>query len=164
MKISIIVATDLEGGIGYENKLPWHLPEDLKFFKKTTLNNPILMGRKTLESIGKVLPNRLNLVLSGGNEIQFKYPDAIILPSIDALYGYCKTNSINQLFIIGGASIYNFFLPFADEIYLTKVHNTFKTDVKLNLDLEKWHCLTKQHFIADTKHQHNFDISHYIKK
>ena len=122
--ISIIVAVSDNGVIGVNGKLPWNIPEDLKRFKKITTNHNVIMGRKTFESIGKGLPNRTNFVLTSS------------VDSIKLKDGCIFTNKIDleelqspdvEWFIIGGESIYRYFLPYADKIYLTNFKLSLKS-------------------------------------
>ncbi|NBY10274.1 MAG: dihydrofolate reductase [Sphingobacteriia bacterium] len=124
MPINLIVATDLNNGIGYQNKLLCHLPADLAYFKKTTLGFPVVMGRKTFESIGRILPGRQNIIISASG---FTIPGALSLKSIEAF----KTMYIKDqtYFIIGGSSIYEQTLSWADCVYRTLIQHRFQADV-----------------------------------
>ncbi|MCY9737498.1 dihydrofolate reductase [Paenibacillus alvei] len=126
MNISIIVAMDENGGIGKDNKLPWHLPEDLKRFKQITTGHAVAMGRKTFESIGKPLPNRTNIVLTRDNE--FKAEGCFIAHTIEDAIRIAKSSGAQELFCIGGANVYDQFLSIADYIYVTQVVGTFDVD------------------------------------
>ena len=126
--ISIVVAADEKGGIGKENKLMWNIPSDLRRFKEITTkdqiginnnNNTVVMGRKTCDSIGKLLPNRTNIVLSSKNKCSYKVEDIL---------DYNERYTEEEIFIIGGEQIYKQFLPYADKIYLTKVKGDFGAD------------------------------------
>ena len=119
--IKLICAMDLHHGIGSNGKMPWHFPEDLKYFKNLTLNHTVLMGRKTFESIGKALPDRKNIILT--HQPEYNQPDCIIVHSLsDAL------NIDKDLFVIGGQNLFEQTLPIADELYLTEIHETFEAD------------------------------------
>jgi dihydrofolate reductase len=121
MKISMIAAHDLNMGIGYKNNLPWHLPADFAFFKTNTLGKTILMGRKTFESIGKPLPGRRNIVLS---RQQLDIDGVETIQHVDAI----KQLDLDELMIIGGSSLYELFLPTANQILLTEVQASFCVD------------------------------------
>ncbi len=136
--ISIIAAiSEKTRALGYKNTLLWHLPEDLKRFKKITTGNPIIMGRKTFDSIGKALPNRLNIVVTKNTE--WKEKDVVKAPSLkealDLGRAYIRDraqtpeNQKNEIFIIGGGEIYAQALPYADKLYLTLVRSDLKGDV-----------------------------------
>ncbi len=122
MQTSIIVATDNNNAIGKENKLPWHLPADLKYFKGLTTNHCIIMGRKTYDSIGKPLPNRVNIVLS--QDANYKNDQVVVRNSLEGALDYCKRWKQQEVFIIGGAQVYEQSLTIADNIYITKVNTT----------------------------------------
>lgn len=136
MKYNLIVATDNKNGIGKENELPWHYPEDLKYFSKTTkskgLNmNAVVMGRKTYESIGKALPQRVNYVLSRSLKRENIDKQIKLFDDFQELLKDLEKNQFNECWIIGGAEIYNLFLEKTDlisEIYLTKINKDYNCD------------------------------------
>jgi dihydrofolate reductase len=118
MKLNIIVATDLNGAIGKDNQLPWHMPADLKHFKETTLGKPVIMGRKTYESIGRPLPGRINVVVSQTLS-KDEYGITVVkslTEAFEALEGH------TEAFVIGGGQLYREALPLATTLYLTKIH------------------------------------------
>jgi len=124
--IASIFAMSENRVIGKENKLPWHLPADLKFFKATTLHHPILMGRKTYESIGKPLPQRTSVIIT--RQPDYQVPGALVVNSLTEAIN--KAQAINEdIFIIGGAEILKEALPLIDTMYLTLIHATFEGDV-----------------------------------
>lgn len=115
--INIIVAMSLNSVIGIDNSLPWHIPEDLKYFKQTTMNHTVVMGRKTFESIGKLLPNRKNIILTRNKE--YNVPGAYTVDNVrDCLSMLPDTE---EVFIIGGEEIYKEFLPYVDKLYITHI-------------------------------------------
>lgn len=119
----MIAAIGANNEIGKNNKLIWYLPEDLKFFKEKTMNKVIVMGRKTFESLPKILPNRKHVVLSRGNN---NFPDEVtVFNCVDDVLNYYK-NTDEDIFIIGGEQIYKAFLGVADEMYLTEIDQTDK--------------------------------------
>ena len=125
--LAAIVAMDLNRVIGHRGTLPWHHPEDLKFFKATTLGHPILMGRATFESIGRPLPGRQNIVLSR----TLPPRDGItVIRSLDDLRSAIK-GTPEKLFVIGGARLFSELLPRCAELYLTLIHETHPGDVHL---------------------------------
>ena len=121
MKISIIVAMAENRAIGKDNQLLWHISDDLKRFKKITMGHPILMGRKTYESIGRVLPGRENIIISRQEE--FKVEGATVCHAPEDALNAC--NDAEEVFIIGGAEIYQMFLDRADRIYLSLIHQSY---------------------------------------
>ncbi|WP_175625485.1 MULTISPECIES: dihydrofolate reductase [Oxalobacteraceae] len=121
--LTIVVATDSNNGIGINNTLPWHLPEDLAHFKRTTSGHPIIMGRKTFDSIGRPLPNRRNIVITRNAEWQHAGVEAVTsLDAAKALVGD------NQAFIIGGAQIYTDTVGQVDRLIVTKIDKSFDCD------------------------------------
>ncbi len=117
VRVSLIVAMARNGVIGRGNSLPWHLPEDLKRFKATTMGKPMLMGRKTCESIGRALPGRLNLVLT--RDPRWSAPGVSVVHSVEE--ALARAGEAEELMVIGGAEIYRLVMPFARRIYLTHV-------------------------------------------
>lgn len=117
--------------IGRNNKLPWHIPEDLQFFKEKTLNKVVIMGRKTFESLGKPLPKRLNIIIT--RQSNYKVPDNVIVcPSLEAVQPLCRSMDLREygqeLFIIGGGEIYKQSLSYVEFIYLTHIHQEYEGD------------------------------------
>ena len=125
--ISLIAAVDEDFGIGKNNDLLCHLSEDLKFFKEKTLNKTIIMGRKTFESLGKVLPNRIHIVLTRDKNFKIENNNVNVETNIYNIIDKYK-NSLEEVFIIGGNSIYKEFIPFCSKLYITKIHSTFDAD------------------------------------
>ena len=124
MKLAIIVAQAENRVIGINNNLPWHLPEDLRYFKQVTMGKPIIMGRKTFESIGRPLPGRTNIVITRDGSYQ---PENVkVVNSLEAARelaeSICTIDGCDEAMIIGGAQIYEQALPMADRLYLTQVH------------------------------------------
>ncbi|MBS1983021.1 MAG: dihydrofolate reductase [Bdellovibrionales bacterium] len=125
MTISLIVAMTRQGVIGRENALPWHIPEDLKRFKAITMGHPIIMGRKTYDSIGRPLPGRTNIVVT--RDRQLKIPGVTVVHSLaEALRPYAQSNE--EVFVIGGSSLFTEAQPLADRLYVTWVEQTFEGD------------------------------------
>ncbi len=132
--ISIIVATSENGVIGRDGKLPWHIPGDLKHFKSLTTNNVVIMGRKTYESIGKPLPNRLNIVIT--RDKNKTYEGCITVNSIENAIR--KAGTDKEIFIIGGGEIYKKSIKFVNKVYLTKVHQHIEGDTYFPTLNERW--------------------------
>lgn len=138
MKISAIAAMSENRVIGDDNQLPWHLPADLKHFKALTSGHPILMGRKTYESIGRPLPNRSNIIISRNPD--FKAEGCTVVKDIAAAVDCAQKQDSEEIFIIGGAEVYKQLLPEIDRIYLTIVHEDFEGDAYFpELDMSEWH-------------------------
>ena len=154
MKISLIVAMATNRIIGINKQMPWHLSADLKKFKQITLGNPILMGRKTHESIGKALPGRRNLVISRNRHYQSTGCE--VFNDIQQAISRCKNEQ--ELFVIGGASFYESMLPHAHFIYLTEIHQTFTGDTFFpEINLNQWQEIAREDINDDI--QVNFSYS-----
>jgi dihydrofolate reductase len=155
MKISLILAMGRNRVIGRDNQLPWHLPADLAHFKATTMGKPILMGRKTWESIGKALPGRLNIVLTG--QAGYAANGATVVSTIDEAITACE--SADELMVIGGAAVYEAFLPVAQKIYLTLVDGDFDGDTFFpEIDGEEWREESREDHPADDKNPHTYSF------
>lgn len=122
--ISLIVAHDKNHVIGYENDMPWHLPGDLQYFKEMTMGKPIIMGRKTFESIGRPLPGRRNIVITRNESYAAQGIETV--PSLDTALALVK--DVPEIMIIGGAQIFEQSLPLADKLYITLIDHEFKGD------------------------------------
>lgn len=163
MLISIIVAASENGAIGKDNQLLWRLPEDLKRFKRLTLNHTMIMGRKTFESIGKPLPGRTSIVIT--RQQDFQPERVIVVNSLAQAIEEAKNRGDNETFIIGGGEIYTQAMSLTDRIYLTKVHTTMEGDTFFNIPNEtEWAEVSQIHFPADERHQFSFDFIDLEKK
>ncbi len=173
MITSIIVAMDLQRGIGKTNGLLWRLPRDMQRFKHTTTDHPVIMGRKTHESIGKPLPNRDNIIVTRqkynapGCHIVNSLQDALdCAAAINHLKAHVETNSKNgnEVFIIGGGEIYTQALPHADRLYITKVHDLFPADTFFpHFDLTTWQERIREDFPTDTKNPYPISFLTYFR-
>ncbi|MGI6479023.1 MAG: dihydrofolate reductase [Salinivirgaceae bacterium] len=161
---SIIVAVDELNGIGINNKLPWHISDDLKNFKRITSgkDKAVLMGRKTWESLPiKPLPKRGNIVLS--RNANYVAKGAKVVSTFETLIEHCLT--FEEVFVIGGAQIYNMFMPLASKLYLTRVHSTFVTDTRLDsLNLDNWTLISEERHSKSEKNQYDFSFLVYEEK
>jgi dihydrofolate reductase len=155
MKISIVVAMAANRVIGRDNQLPWHLPADLKHFKETTMGKPILMGRKTWESIGRPLPGRTNIVIT--RDENYDAPGCVVVHSIEAaLQAAAKQD---EVMIIGGAEFYRQVLPQTDSIYLTRINEDFEGDTLFpELDSSEWQEAERIDCDADEKNPHSYSF------
>ncbi|TCS35745.1 dihydrofolate reductase [Paucimonas lemoignei] len=134
LRLTIIVAIDAQRGIGVNNTLPWHLPEDLAFFKRTTTGHPIIMGRKTFDSIGKPLPNRRNIVITRNPAWQHEGVEAV-----GSLAEAARLAGDGEAFVIGGAQIFADALPQVQRLLVTEIDKTFACDTFLPpIDLSQW--------------------------
>lgn len=156
MKLSIIVAMDQKGVIGLNNALPWRLSADLKNFKAVTMGKPVIMGRKTWESIGKPLPGRDNVIIT--RNPSYRADGCIVCHSLEeALQRYAN---VPEVVIIGGHDIFQSALARTDVLYLTDVHADVEGDTWFPVfDRTEWHQLSQQDFAADEKNQYPFTFS-----
>jgi dihydrofolate reductase len=163
MTISLIVAAAENNAIGKNNQLLWHLPNDLKFFKNTTWGMPVIMGRKTFESVNKPLPGRFNIVIT--RQANWNADGVIAATDLqDALQKAAETNC-NEAFIIGGGEIYKQAYELADKIYLTRVHTEVDGDTFFPaLDENKWQLISNQDFAADEKHAFAYSFQTWVVK
>lgn len=160
MKISLIAAAAENNVIGKDNDLPWKLPDDMKFFKEITTGHHILMGRKNLESFGRLLPNRINLILTRDEEYEFK--GAHIFHDLDKAIAFAKENDEDELMIIGGGEIYRQSMAKADTIYLTRVHSEIEGDVYFpKIDAASWKMTEEYFHPSDEKHEYAFTFQTY---
>lgn len=144
--ITIIAAIGENNELGLDNKLIWHIKEDLKRFKKLTTGHSIIMGRKTFESISKALPGRLNIVLTKNKN--FKFKNVSTASNIHEAIELTKDDE--QPFIIGGSEIYSLFINMAQTIELTRVHNSFKADTFFpDINFGKWNKIYEEKFNLD---------------
>ncbi len=160
--ISIIVAIDSHYGIGLNNQLLCYLPDDLKKFKQITTGHTIIMGRKTYESLPNgALPNRRNIVISSNQELNL--PSCEIATSIENAIQLCKNES--EIFIIGGASIYQQAIDIANTIYLTRIHYHFQADTFFpKFKNENWLKKSEEFHSKDDKHSVDFSFEKWVKK
>lgn len=160
--IALIWAMDENRVIGKDNKLPWHLPEDLKFFKRVTMGHPIAMGRKTHDSIGRLLPGRENIVIT--RQLDYVCEGCTVLHSVQELVDYA-TEKKEEVFVIGGAEIFREILPAADRLYWTQIHDTFDGDTFFpELDLDEWELISKEKGIKDDKNPYEYEFLIYQRK
>ncbi|MCW8330306.1 type 3 dihydrofolate reductase [Photobacterium sp. SDRW27] len=151
MKISMIAAMAKDRVIGKDNAMPWHLPADFAWFKQSTLGKPIVMGRKTFESIGRPLPGRHNIVISRNPEYQAE--GVTVVADINA--AKVAAGEVEELMIIGGGSIYAACLPEADRLYLTFIDFTVEGDTCFPDWGTGWHETHCETYVADEKNAHN---------
>lgn len=164
MRISIIVAMDENGGIGYENRLPWRLSTDLKRFKRLTMGHHLIMGRKTYESIGRVLPGRRMVVMTRRSEMEVEGVD--VVSSLAEAINLAHSRGDDEAFIGGGSEIYELALPHTDRIYLTRVHAdaNVPTDVFFpEFDMIEWVEISSEQIAADDTNQYATTYSVFEK-
>ena len=167
MKLSMIVATAQNRVIGRDNALPWYLPNDLKYFKQTTLGKPVIMGRKTYESIGKPLPGRTNIVITRQTDY---LPEGVkvvhsVAEARDLAESVCLIDGQEEAMIMGGAEIYTLALPDADRLYLTEVHADVDGDAYFpEYDKTEWQQISREDFSAEGPNPYNYSFVVYDKK
>ncbi len=163
MKISLVVAASLNNMIGKDNQLLWHLPKDMKFFKDTTWAMPVIMGRKTFESLGKrVLPGRLNIILS--KQVGLHYDHTEVVGSLKEAIELAAREAYAEVFVIGGGQIYQEAMSIADTIYMTRVHTQIDGDTLFPLIDATWELAYSYPNAADDKHQFAFDFECWKRK
>jgi len=161
MKISLVWAMAQNRVIGRNNQLPWYLPEDLKYFKRITLGKPVIMGRKTFDSIGKPLPGRTNIVVTRNRDWSFEGVRTV--DSLEAARELCENQAIvdgtEEAMIIGGAEIYRQAMPLADRLYLTEVHADVEGDVTFpEFDRSQWQEIAREDFEASGPNPYNYSF------
>lgn len=157
--LSLLVAASENNVIGKENKLPWHLPGDLKYFKNLTWGMPILMGRKTFDSIGKALPGRKSIIITRNRHWQ--HEGAEVVHSIDEAIDKAKEYDVKEIFVIGGAEIFKTSFEKAGRIYLTRIHQHFDGDVFFpEINEDEWELINQRHCTADEKnlYPHTYQV------
>lgn len=164
MIVSSIVATSLNHAIGKDNQLLWHLPADLKFFKTTTMGCPVIMGRKTFQSIGRTLPGRKNVVITRdktfNSDNQF---DILVVGSLDE--ALVKLHTEKEVFIIGGGEIYKQSMDSVDYIYLTLVNMITEADVYFpEIDSSKFDLVWEEKHLADDKNKFDYTFQKFERK
>jgi dihydrofolate reductase len=163
MNITLVVAASENNAIGLNNQLLWHLPKDMRFFKNTTWGMPILMGRKTFESMGsKSLNGRLNIIITRNKN--WESEDVTVVHTMEEAITLAEKYSYKELLVIGGGEVYEMALPLAEKIWLTRVHTTIEGDVyfpKLNTE---WEMVSSSHNAADEKHKFSFDFECWKRK
>jgi len=160
--LSIIVAIAKNNVIGKDNKLIWHLPEDLKRFKRLTTGHTIIMGRKTFESLGRILPNRHHVILCNDAELNINDENVEVLNDISLLDKYI--NSDEENFVIGGATMYKLLMPYCKKMYITEINKDFDGDVWFpKIDLDKWKITNKEKGLTDENNPFEYEYVTYEK-
>ena len=160
MIISLIVAVSENNVIGKDNKLPWKLSSDLKRFKYYTKGKAVIMGRKTFDSIGKPLPDRINIILS--KQKDYKPEKTVVFSDLSAAFNFAADNGLEEVFVIGGSNIYEQTLDLADRIYLTKVHTEIEGGDSTfpEIDMTEWDIVDEESVKKDEVNQ--YDSTFYL--
>ena len=154
-RLSVVVAADERGGIGRDGGLPWHLPEDLRRFKALTMGKPIVMGRRTWDSIGRPLPGRRSIVVS--RQAGLAIAGAEVFGSLEQALDAAA--DAPEVCVIGGAELYRLALPLADVVHLTRVHAVVDADTFLPpLDPSQWEVMSREPHTADARHAHPYSF------
>lgn len=166
MIISLIAALTENRVIGRDNDLPWHLPDDMKYFMQTTSGHHVIMGRKNYESIPdkfRPLPNRANIVVT--RQEAYNAPGCMVVNSIPDAIDIAIDNHETEIFIIGGAEIYTQSMALANRLYLTEIRTSLEGDAFFPMfNKHEWNEVSRKHHPADARHQHAFDFVIYEKK
>ncbi|ANB58242.1 dihydrofolate reductase [Anoxybacillus sp. B7M1] len=161
--ISLIVAMDHHRVIGKDNQLPWHLPADLAYFKRVTMGHPIIMGRKTFESIGRPLPGRENIIITRNHS--FRPEGCTVIHSVADIQKIAAERENEEIFIIGGAELFRATLPLADRLYITKIAGQFAGDTFFpSFDEREWCLVSSQQGQKDEKNRYDFAFLVYERK
>jgi dihydrofolate reductase len=161
MKLSLICAMDENMVIGNNNRLPWHLPEDLKYFKRTTMGKCIIMGRKTFESIGRPLSGRTNIIVTRSRDYEVDNARVVdsLADAIELAENVSFIDGTDEAFIIGGAELYKHALPYVDRMHLTMVHAEVDGDTFFpDFAVEEWQEVSKEYFEADEFNPYPYSI------
>lgn len=157
MNITLVVAASENNAIGKDNQLLWHLPKDMRFFKNTTWALPILMGRKTFESMGsKLLPGRMNIILTQQKGLTIE--GAFVVNTIQEAVQLAAANDYKELMVIGGGQVYEMALPLAQKVWLTRVHTQIDGDTFFPVLDASWTRTEAVSHAADEKHAFSFDF------
>lgn len=166
-ELAIVVAVAANGVIGSNNELPWRLPEDLKYFKRTTMGHPIVMGRKTFDSIGKPLPGRKNIVVTRQTDWQHDGVDVVhnLEDAISLAKKVCREEGVERAMLIGGANLYEQALPECERLYLTEVHADVEGDAFFpKFARQQWREIEREDHFADDSNPYNYSFVVLTKK
>lgn len=164
IRLALIAAVAANGVIGRNNALPWHLPKDLAYFKRVTLGKPIIMGRKTFESIGRPLPGRTNIVITRNAEYAAQGIRAV--PTLEAAMALAQqiatVDGVDEAVVIGGAEIYAAALPLAQRLYFTEVHASVEGDAEFpGVDWVQWRETSRQRHVATDDNPYDYSFVVY---
>ena len=158
--LSIIVAKAKNNIIGKNNSLVWHLPEDLKHFRKLTTGHTIIMGRKTFESLGRVLPDRKHIIFSQNPDFKVNDENVEVVHSLLQIQGLIEGEE--EAFVIGGAMIYNFLMPYVKKMYVTQINEEFEGDAFFpKIDEKVWRKTSEEKGIKDEENKLDYEFITY---
>ena len=165
MIVSLIAAVSKNGVIGKNNDLPWHLPDDMKYFMQTTKGHHTIMGRKNYDSIPekfRPLPNRTNIIVT--RQQGFKAPGCLVVHTLERGLDIARENGEREVFVIGGSDIYQLGIPYADRLYLTEIDAHLEGDTFFpEVNLKQWKETSRRTHPADARHLYSFDFVVYDK-
>lgn len=160
MIVSAIFAVSENNVIGKGNDLPWRMPADLKHFKNTTMGHPVIMGRKSFDSIGRPLPGRHNIVVT--RDRNFRAEGVSVVHSLREAVEIAGADRPEEVFIIGGAQIYKKAFPYCDRLYMTRIHTETEGDVFLpEVDFSAWKLISEEKHLPDEKNIHDYTFRIY---
>src|SRR5690625_4314368 len=161
--ISLLVAMDRNRVIGFEEDMPWHLPKDLAYFKEKTIGKSIIMGRKTFDSIGRVLPKRNNIVLTRSKA---QLPEGVkVIHDVAVIHQWAAAYPDEELFVIGGGNLFEQILPYADRMYITEIDETFQGDTYFpEFSEADWELIEKTTGEKDDKNPYDYYFLQYDRK
>ena len=164
IRLAVMVAAAENGVIGKNNALPWHLPEDLRYFKRVTMGKAIIMGRKTFESIGRPLPGRTNIVITRNTTLQVEGVKLVysLDEALDLAASIAAHDGAQEAVVIGGAQIYQAAIPAADRLYITEVHANVEGDVVLpDIDWARWREVSREYCAAEAPNPYDYSFLCY---
>ena len=157
MTISFVVAAATNNVIGKDGKMPWHLPNDMRHFKNVTWGMPVIMGRKTFDSLGKALPGRKNIVIT--RQTGWTAPNTVVVKNIEDALFVAKETDAKEAMIIGGGEIYKSLFDKASKIYITRVHADPEGDTLFpSIDPQQWYLVSQKNHEADEKNSYNYSF------
>ena len=160
MKISLVAAMDANRVIGADNDMPWHLPADMKRFRSVTLGKPVVMGRRTYESIGTPLPQRENIILT--RDTSFAAPGCLVFQELTAVFKTFAERDVDELMIIGGGEVYAQAMPQAGHLYLTRIDAELNGDTWFpEFDERKWIKVSEETHHRDERNAYNLTFEHW---
>jgi len=163
MKISAIAAVAANGVIGKNNRMPWHLPDDLKYFRQRTTDHVIIMGHRCFRSGPFPLPNRINIVLTRNKELYLS--GCYIAHSLEEAFEIARRFEDDEVFVIGGATVYQQALPYVQRLYITEIHSPIEGDTFFpDLRQEDWHLLQSIYHPKDDRHPYDFTFKIYERR
>lgn len=161
--VSLIVAASTNNAIGKENQLLWHLPNDMRFFKNTTWGMPVIMGRKTFESVNKKFPGRINIVIT--RQKDWERDGVIVVSSLEEGLKKAEETNCKELFVIGGGEIFKESMSKADKIYMTRVHAVLEGDTFFpEINEKEWELVREENFEKNQKHLYEYSFQTWKRK